>query len=776
MIVAMDKNNSIGYNQKLIFHYKKDIERFKEITSKVEIEGKKNAIIVGRKTFESIPDKFRPLKNRINIIMSKKQDKIDELNLLYNNNNNVIIKSSIDEVLKYIKSNKKIEKVYIIGGSIIYNQFLQNNLINDIYMTIVNKKYENSDTICNIYNINNFELIENIIETDNDLLNNNEENIIEFQHYQYNNKEEKRYLKLLNKILNEGIYKVDRTGIGTKSIFGKRFKYNVRNGIIPLFTTKRVFFKGIIEELLWFISGSSDVRKLQDKGVKIWDGNSTREFLDKRGLYHLKEGDIGACFPEDTLVLTNNGYKKIQNVIITDLLYTHQGDWRKINNLQKSKYNNKLIYHFKIKYSSRPIVCTDNHPILIIENINEKPRWCRAYNIQSSYYMGIKKNNQHIIPPNLQDLNIWFIMGYLINYLNNLDIDENIIFKIIDIDLFYVLKQFGSNTKHMHNIKDNIYKININVYPILKELKNNNIPEWIQDAGIYYIKEFTRGYFMSNIINNESQYIKVPSYSFALQIQRLYFKLNIFISINEKFYKIKKKIKNIYEKNNSEYIWIPIEEIITNKVNNIDIYNFEVDVDNSYIVQNIIVHNSYGHQLRHFNAKYIDCETDYSGQGIDQLQYCIDLIKNDPDSRRIVFSYWNPEQLNQTSLPSCHILYQFYVNKYDNEISCSFYQRSCDSFLGLPFNVASATLLLNMICYLTNYKPGDIIHNIGDMHIYSNHILQSYEIINRTPRIFPQIFINKKNRVIHNINDFQYTDFELINYYPYPSVLAPMAI
>ena len=778
MIVAMDKNNSIGYKNNLLFHYKKDMDYFKDITSTVLIKDKINAVVVGRKTFESIPNKFKPLKNRINIIMSKKQDKINELNILYKDNDNVIILSSINDVLSYIKSNKNIEKTFIIGGSIIYNQFLQQNIINNLYITVIDKVFEKSDTKCNIYNINNYELIKTSVEIDNDLLNNNEENVIEFNYYRYNNKEEKRYIKIMNKILNKGIYKDDRTGTGTLSIFGKRFKYNVRNGIIPLFTTKKVFFKGAAEELLWFISGSTDVRKLQEKKVKIWDGNSTRSFLDNRGLHHLKEGDIGACFPENTLILTKIGYKKIQDIILEDKLYTHQGDWRTINNIQKSKYN-KLLYTFKIKYCSKPIICTDNHPILIKENkrdLNEEPKWCRAYNIKKKYYMGFKKNNKRIMPTfnniNMYDNNLWFVLGYLMNYLDDIDDYGNIIFKIIDKDMFYILKKLSTNIDNITKNINNTYTINIDNYSLLNEFKNG-IPEWVQDTNTSYIKDFLQGYYMSNIINTNEQKILVKSYSIALQLQRLYFKIDIFISINDLFYQIKKKINKI---NNTNYIWFSIEEIQTNQTEDLDIYNFEIDVDNSYTVQNISVHNSYGHQLRHFNAKYTNCEDNYKNKGVDQLQYCIDLIKTDPDSRRIIFCYWNPEQLNEMALYPCHLMYQFYVDKYKNEISCSFYQRSCDSFLGLPFNVTSATLLLNMVCHLTNYKPGDIIHNIGDIHIYSNHILQSNEIINRIPSIFPKIKINRKERKIENINDFEYTDFELINYYPQSSIKAPMAI
>ena len=111
-----------------------------------------------------------------------------------------------------------------------------------------------------------------------------------------------------------------------------------------------------------------------------------------------------------------------------------------------------------------------------------------------------------------------------------------------------------------------------------------------------------------------------------------------------------------------------------------------------------------------------------------------------------------------------------------NEISLKFDQRSCDTFHGLPFNIVSATILLNMICYLTNYQPGEIYHTISDMHIYSSHILKCDDMLKREPRIFPKIRINPNNKKIKKIEDFTFEDFELFNYYPHPSIKVPMIV
>ena len=170
----------------------------------------------------------------------------------------------------------------------------------------------------------------------------------------------------------------------------------------------------------------------------------------------------------------------------------------------------------------------------------------------------------------------------------------------------------------------------------------------------------------------------------------------------------------------------------------------------------------YSHQWRYFNAPYKNCETDYNGTGIDQLQNCIDLIKNNPSSRRIFMSAWNPCQLNEMVLPPCHISYQFYVSN-DDKLSCILYQRSGDMFLGVPFNIASVSLLVYIIANITNKKPDKITLMIGDAHIYENHIEQVKIQLNRNIYPFPQLIIKKK---YENINDYKYEDFEIINYVP----------
>ncbi|CAL8073106.1 unnamed protein product [Orchesella dallaii] len=290
------------------------------------------------------------------------------------------------------------------------------------------------------------------------------------------NKDEEQYLSLIKRILDEGQVRDDRTGTGTISVFGTQMRFDLRNDVFPLLTTKRVFWKGIVEELLWFVKGCTNANELKAKGVHIWDGNSSREFLDKMGFKDRDEGDLG-----------------------------------------------------------------------------------------------------------------------------------------------------------------------------------------------------------------------------------------------------------------------PV----------------------------------YGFQWRHFGAEYKTMKDDYAGQGVDQLQQVIDMIKNDPYSRRIIMTAWNPSDLPQMALPPCHCLAQFYVDPVKNELSCQLYQRSADIGLGVPFNIASYALLTRMLAHVTGRLPGDFVHTLGDAHVYSNHVDALKIQIDRKPRAFPTL---KIKREVTNIEDFNADDFDVQGYSPYGKIEMKMAV
>jgi thymidylate synthase len=155
----------------------------------------------------------------------------------------------------------------------------------------------------------------------------------------------------------------------------------------------------------------------------------------------------------------------------------------------------------------------------------------------------------------------------------------------------------------------------------------------------------------------------------------------------------------------------------------------------------------------------------------DQLQWVIDEIKRNPNSRRLIVSAWNVGQLHEMALPPCHLLFQFYVA--NGRLSCQLYQRSADIFLGVPFNIASYSTLIHMICALTDLQPGEFIHTLGDAHIYLNHIEQVKLQMEREPRELPQLVIKRK---VTSIDDFKMDDFEIVGYNPHPAIKGEVSV
>ena len=159
------------------------------------------------------------------------------------------------------------------------------------------------------------------------------------------------------------------------------------------------------------------------------------------------------------------------------------------------------------------------------------------------------------------------------------------------------------------------------------------------------------------------------------------------------------------------------------------------------------------------------------GRHIDQITNAVDLIKNHPDSRRIIVCSWNVADIDRMALPPCHCLFQFYVA--DGKLSCQLYQRSCDIFLGVPFNIASYALLTHMMAQQCDLEPGEFIWTGGDCHIYNNHFEQTVEQLSREPRPYPKLVIKRRPA---SIFDYKFEDFEITDYNPWPHIKAPIAV
>ena len=481
LIVAVTPSDGIGANGSLPWKLSGDLKRFRGLTSKAQ-SGKTNAVIMGRKTWESLP--VKPLPGRLNLIVSSSLKDAS-----------VSTFETVQSAIAHAKQDALVDKIFIIGGAGIYKAALEGGWVDRAYVTRIGIDDWKCDVFFPQKSLHDWKpvcvsktIVENGIPHDyieyekfNDVQVTDNENegdcnsdlmtvprlSDKFSHEEY------QYLSMIEKIIKKGVKQEDRTGVGTLSVFGELMRFDLSESF-PLLTTKRVFWKGVVEELLWFIKGDTNANRLAEKGVRIWDGNGSREFLDSRGLSHREVGDLG-----------------------------------------------------------------------------------------------------------------------------------------------------------------------------------------------------------------------------------------------------------------------PV----------------------------------YGFQWRHFGAQYKDMHSDYTNEGVDQLMECINKVKNNPTDRRIIMTAWNPAHLSEMALPPCHMFAQF--NVADGKLSCAMYQRSCDMGLGVPFNIASYSLLTCMMAQVCGLQPGEFIHNLGNAHVYLNHVEPLKEQLKRTPRPFP---ILKINPLVDEIDKFSFDDFKLIGYHPWGKIAMEMAV
>lgn len=498
LIVAYQrKDNGIGIDNKIPWHLAEDLIHFKRKTSKIYetcVNNKspsRNIVVMGRKTWDSIPSQFKPLKNRVNYVVSR--DTTPEFKQQLEKNKETYLINDLDKFLSSIedKSGSNMSNVWIIGGETIYKQSLP--YATEIHVTEIytEKSQEYECTVFfpeidmtkfKITDVTPIKKAEQSRQSDKALY-------YRFVTYKRGGVDfgetnpiwrssEHQYLDTLTEILNHGQETTDRTGVGTLSVFGKQFKYDLADGF-PALTTKRIFLRGVFEELMMYLRGETDNTILQEKNIHIWDGNTSREFLDKRGLQHYPEGDMG---------------------------------------------------------------------------------------------------------------------------------------------------------------------------------------------------------------------------------------------------------------------------------------------------------ETYGYNYRNFGGEYDDCKVGISKKdGFDQLAYVIDLIKNDPHSRRIIINLWNPNTLHKAALPSCLCQYQFYVDTKRNTLNLQIYIRSSDFFLANNWNTCTGTFVTYMLCNLEGIAltPGILTVVTGDTHLYNTHLDGVRENINRKPRPYPILEIKEKKT---QIEDFTWEDMNIIGYFPMKNIKADMAV
>lgn len=296
LVAAHDRAYGIGCNGALPWYFRKDLKYFSRLTQ----SGKRNIVVMGRNTWESIPKRYRPLPGRTNVIVSSTlHAKVASGE--WCPTEGIHVCPTFDEMLLCIEDIKsKATKVWFIGGQRIYGEALQRGIIGKLYLTHVHGIFTDCDTFLDSSKIHEFCLKSSSAVVDQDIMQTTSSGghpryVLSYRELHFTT-EETQYLDLLEQVIENGEIRKDRTGVGTKSIFGASMRFSLRNNAFPLFTTKRVYWKGIVEELLWILRGSTDAKELQARNVHIWDGNSSRTFLDQNGLSHLKQGDCGAIY------------------------------------------------------------------------------------------------------------------------------------------------------------------------------------------------------------------------------------------------------------------------------------------------------------------------------------------------------------------------------------------------------------------------------------------------------------------------------------------------
>jgi dihydrofolate reductase/thymidylate synthase len=302
IVVAFEpKTMGIGIENRIPWRMKEDMDFFKRVTTSTSVPDKVNAVIMGRRTWDSIPSKFKPLPGRKNVVLSSDENLRERLSLP----DEVSTATSFQQALEDLFKDEKIEGVFAIGGQQVYQDALNSEWCKTIYATEIYGSFPNVDTFFPTIPATNFALKYRSAKQTNT-------EGISYAFTEYSrvtdgeyplplapttpvvaNPEEMQYLNLVREIIHTGVLRGDRTGTGTVSKFGVQMRFSLRDNTFPLITTKRVFWRGVAEELIWFVQGCTNANKLREKDIHIWDGNGSREFLDKLGLTDREEGDLG---------------------------------------------------------------------------------------------------------------------------------------------------------------------------------------------------------------------------------------------------------------------------------------------------------------------------------------------------------------------------------------------------------------------------------------------------------------------------------------------------
>lgn len=476
---------------------------------------------------------------------------------------------------------------------------------------------------------------------------------------QINDSEEQQYLNLLTELVNgigiEGsnvAEKSDRTGTGTLSIFGHQMRFNLQKGF-PLLTTKKVHFKSIVHELLWFLKGDTNTKYLEDNGVTIW-----REW--KRPYSLQRDITFVETKPYRDYINYNGNYSRDGiNATRGSLEDKLAGIWSKMMN----RCYDSTSHNYKFYGGKGVFVCKEWHnPSTFISDVQKLPHW-----------------------------------EYKLKDWNKFELDKD----------YYNSNVYSfESCVWLRTDENNLYTTACNPLLIIDNKGNKNIYLSLNQASEDLSIATTTLY---RLVNNQN------------------------------------KNKTLKRNNKRFEDWIFQKLDVQNKLPRLK------------LIPNGDLGDIYGKQWRNFG-------------GIDQITELVKSLKENPNSRRHLVSAWNVGELDQMALPPCHTLWQCYVA--NGKLSLQLYQRSADTFLGLPFNIASYALLTHLLAKACDLEVGDLIITLGDAHLYTNHIEQAYKQLERVPTPFPTLSIKEKKSIF----DYTFEDIELLDYNPQPAIKAPVAI
>ena len=528
----------------------------------------------------------------------------------------------------------------------------------------------------------------------------------------------KEYLNALNYVMENGIDKSDRTGVGIRSIFGYQMRFDLQKGF-PAITTKKLAFKSVVSELLWFLEGSTDERRL----AEIHYGKTRDDLIGKNTIWTANCVD-----KKDNIRFngTNLGnlygmlWSKIPALEITDYIYIPKKIY--INHSYDISHPN---IEYKSYYNSGKKIDTKDGVYTILGKSLKNPSLYVIQFDNTGYIKEVSKPTKHIKDRLLPSVEGKGYYGYGV-------FEENTIYKkIYRLWQDMIIRCYNPRINHNSYDKIEVEDRWLNFSNFYEDVFS--LPNYQEFVDSNYDYQLDKDYYGSTLYCKDAC-IFIPS-----RINKV---LNSGGTSNFIVYKYNNKI--FFSKTNLEiFMFGKRKKLPITKLKELGVSILE-DTDNHLIRPKLF---------------------------INQLENVINQIKNNPDSRRMVVSAWNPENERNAVLASCHTLFQFYVS--DGKLSCHLYQRSADFVLGSPFNIASYSLLTHMVAQVCNLKVGDFIYTMGDMHVYHNHFDGVYEQLRREPMPLPTLWLNPE---VNDIFKFTMDDIKLLDYRSHDKIDFQMAV